>query len=70
MSSIASLRAKLPKTPLGIVGLTFLVAATLSILISFIQRPQSVTQLLVIGLSNGATYALIALGYKIGRAHV
>jgi len=65
LSSTASLRAKLPKTPLGIVGLTFLVAATLSILISFIQRPQSVTQLLVIGLSNGATYALIALGYTM-----
>ena len=65
MTSSSALRAKLPKTPVGIVGLTFLVAATLSVLISFVQRPQSVTQLLVIGLSNGATYALIALGYTM-----
>ena len=50
---------------MGIVGLAFVVAAGLSILISFFQRPQSVTQLLVIGLSNGATYALIALGYTM-----
>ncbi len=55
----------MPKDRVGQLGLIVLVAAALSIIVSFFQRPQSVTQLLVIGLSNGALYALIALGYTM-----
>ena len=65
MSSDSSLRSKLPKTPTGIVGLVFLVAAVASVLVSFLQRPSGVAQILITGLANGALYALIALGYTM-----
>jgi branched-chain amino acid transport system permease protein len=50
---------------MGRVGAVFLLAAVVSILVSFFEEPTSVTQLLVIGLQNGAMYALIALGYTM-----
>jgi branched-chain amino acid transport system permease protein len=65
LSSINSWRSKLPTTFTGIAGLVLLAAAVIVILISFLQRPSSVTQILSIGLANGAMYALIALGYTM-----
>jgi branched-chain amino acid transport system permease protein len=50
---------------MGILGLVLLGLAILSIIASFIGQPQQVVQLLLIGLSNGALYALIALGYTM-----
>ncbi len=50
---------------MGILGLSLLGLALLSTIISFFEQPQKVIQLLVIGLSNGSLYALIALGYTM-----
>ena len=58
-------RFQLPTKTAGRVGLTVLIAASVYILISFIAGPRTFTQVLVIGLSNGAVYALIALGYTM-----
>ncbi len=65
MSSESTLRSRLPTTPTGIFGAVLLTLALLSIVLSFIEQPTRVTQVLTIGLSNGALYALIALGYTM-----
>ena len=36
-----------------------------AVVVAFLDGPQTFTQVLVIGLSNGALYALIALGYTM-----
>jgi branched-chain amino acid transport system permease protein len=58
-------RFKLPTKTTGRVGLVFLIAAGAYIVTSFLAGPKTFTQVLVIGLSNGAVYALIALGYTM-----
>ena len=49
----------------SVIGLIVLVGAGIWILLSFIESPRQFTQVLTIGLSNGALYALIALGYTM-----
>src|SRR5689334_2944535 len=48
-----------------VIGLIVLAGAIVWILLSFIESPRQFTQVLTIGLSNGALYALIALGYTM-----
>ncbi len=50
---------------MGTVGAVFLIAAFASIVASFVESPTLLSQLVVIGLQNGAMYALIALGYTM-----
>jgi branched-chain amino acid transport system permease protein len=49
----------------SVIGLIVLAAGVVWILVSFISGPRQFTQVLTIGLSNGALYALIALGYTM-----
>ncbi len=51
--------------PESIIGLVVLAAAAAWIVYSFVSGPAQFTQVLVIGLANGAMYALIALGYTM-----
>jgi branched-chain amino acid transport system permease protein len=61
----AAARLKLPKDLASRVGLIVLALAIAFIIRSFIAGPKTFTQVLTIGLSNGALYALIALGYTM-----
>jgi branched-chain amino acid transport system permease protein len=61
----AAARLKLPKDLVSRVGLIVLALAIAFIIRSFISGPKTFTQVLTIGLSNGALYALIALGYTM-----
>jgi branched-chain amino acid transport system permease protein len=61
----AAARLKLPKDLATRVGLIVLALAIAFIIRSFISGPKTFTQVLTIGLSNGALYALIALGYTM-----
>ena len=61
----AAARLKLPKDLASRVGLIVLALALAFIIRSFISGPKTFTQVLTIGLSNGALYALIALGYTM-----
>ena len=49
----------------SIIGMIVLAAFSAWIVASFVKGPRAFTQVLVIGLSNGALYALIALGYTM-----
>ena len=46
-------------------GYAVLMIAVAVVVVAFLDSPQTFTQVLVIGLSNGALYALIALGYTM-----
>jgi branched-chain amino acid transport system permease protein len=48
-----------------IIGLVLLAAFAVGLVVSFLANERQFTQVLVIGLSNGAVYALIALGYTM-----
>ncbi len=61
----AAARLKIPKDLASRVGLIVLALAIAFIIRSFISGPKTFTQVLTIGLSNGALYALIALGYTM-----
>jgi branched-chain amino acid transport system permease protein len=61
----AAARLKIPKDFATRVGLIVLALAIAFIIRSFITGPKTFTQVLTIGLSNGALYALIALGYTM-----
>ena len=50
---------------LEITGFVVLAIAAVLVVIAFVDGPRTFTQVLVIGLSNGALYALIALGYTM-----
>ena len=52
-------------TPLQILSYIVLAVAALGVVVAFFDGPRTFTQVLVIGLSNGALYALIALGYTM-----
>ncbi len=54
-----------PVTPLQIVGYMVLAVGAVCVVVGFIDGPRTFTQVVVIGLSNGAVYALIALGYTM-----
>ena len=49
----------------SMLGLAILAAAIAWIIASFAKGPRQFTQVLVIGISNGAVFALIALGYTM-----
>jgi len=52
-------------TPLQIAGYVVLAVGAVCVVVGFIDGPRTFTQVVVIGLSNGAVYALIALGYTM-----
>jgi branched-chain amino acid transport system permease protein len=54
-----------PLTALQILSYAVLAVAAAVVVIAFFDGPKTFTQVLVIGLSNGALYALIALGYTM-----
>ena len=54
-----------PLTPFQILSYAVLAIAAFVVVVAFFDGPKTFTQVLVIGLSNGALYALIALGYTM-----
>jgi branched-chain amino acid transport system permease protein len=50
---------------LSIVGLLFVIAVGLWLLINFIKAPADFYNLFLIGLTNGCVYGLVALGYSL-----
>jgi branched-chain amino acid transport system permease protein len=52
-------------SPTDIIGIVVLVLGAAVLIHAFIQGPTTFAQVLTIGLSNGALYALIALGYTM-----
>ncbi|MEP7048024.1 MAG: branched-chain amino acid ABC transporter permease [Ilumatobacteraceae bacterium] len=52
-------------TPFQILSYAVLVFAAVVVVVAFFDGPRIFTQVLVIGMSNGALYALIALGYTM-----
>jgi len=51
--------------PLTIIGLLFVAAVGLWLLINFIKAPADFYNLFLIGLTNGCVYGLVALGYSL-----
>jgi len=58
-------RRRIKLTPFQILSWAVLVLAAFAVVVAFVDGPQTFMQVLVIGLSNGALYALIALGYTM-----
>ena len=58
-------RRRIKVTPFQILSYAVLGIAALAVVVAFIDGPTTFMQVLVIGLSNGALYALIALGYTM-----
>ena len=50
---------------LTIIGLLFVAAVGLWLLINFIKAPADFYNLFLIGLTNGCVYGLVALGYSL-----
>ena len=68
MTDVAAATAVPRRKPIKIdtaIGLLVLIGAAVWIVASFVKGPKQFTQVLVIGLSNGAVFALIALGYTM-----
>lgn len=65
MTTAVAVRARKSMEVSSKIGLVFVVGLIGWIVASFISGPTQFTQVLVIGLSNGALYALIALGYTM-----
>ncbi len=60
-----AVRARKPLKLDSLLGIAILAAAGVWIVASFVKGPSLFTQVLVIGVSNGAVFALIALGYTM-----
>ena len=60
-----AVRVRKPLKVETILGFTLLGLALGAVIASFVQGPKSFTQIMVIGISNGAVFALIALGYTM-----
>jgi len=58
-------RRRIKVTPFQVLSYAVLALAVLIVVVAFIDNPQTFMQVMVIGLSNGALYALIALGYTM-----
>jgi len=58
-------RRRIKVTPFQILSYAVLALAVFAVVVAFVDNPQTFMQVLVIGLSNGALYALIALGYTM-----
>jgi len=58
-------RRRIKVTPFQILSYVVLGIAALAVVVAFIDGPTTFMQVLVIGLSKGALYALIALGYTM-----
>jgi branched-chain amino acid transport system permease protein len=50
---------------LGIIGVAFVVIVAIWLLVNFIKAPADFYNLFLIGLTNGAVYGLVALGYTL-----
>ena len=60
-----TLRRRTQFTALQILSYIVLAVSVAGVVVAFFDGPRTFTQVLVIGLSNGALYALIALGYTM-----
>jgi len=58
-------RRRIKVTPFQLLGWFVLALGVFAVVVAFLDGPQIFMQVLVIGLSNGALYALIALGYTM-----
>jgi len=58
-------RRRIKVTPFQLLGWFVLALGVFAVVVAFLDGPQTFMQVLVIGLSNGALYALIALGYTM-----
>jgi len=58
-------RRRIKVTPFQALSYAVLAFAVFAVFVAFLAGPQTFMQVLVIGLSNGALYALIALGYTM-----
>jgi branched-chain amino acid transport system permease protein len=63
--AVAAPKVRKPIKIETIIGIAVLAAAAAWLLASLVRDPQLFSQVLVIGLSNGAVFALIALGYTM-----
>ena len=64
-AGLAALRGRLPTSVITAVGLGFLVLLLIWLGVNFVRDPSEFVSVFLIGLSNGAVYALIALGYTL-----
>jgi branched-chain amino acid transport system permease protein len=60
-----AVRVRKPLKFSSVLGIALLVGAVVWIIASFVKAPGQFTQIMVIGISNGAVFALIALGYTM-----
>jgi branched-chain amino acid transport system permease protein len=64
-SSPSRLRALVPRTIVGWLGLGFVVLIVLWLGVNLVDDPSEFFNVMFIGLTNGAVYALVALGYTL-----
>ena len=60
-----ALAGRLPTSVLSIVGLIVVALFVLWLTVNLIKTPDDFYRLFLIGLTNGAVYALVALGYSL-----
>jgi branched-chain amino acid transport system permease protein len=61
----AAVSVRLPGTVTGAVGLAFVAVIAFWLLVNFLKDPTEFVSVFWIGLTNGAVYALVALGYTL-----
>ena len=61
----ATIRVRPSRRPdvLSIIGIALLVVVGIWLLVNFIKEPADFYNLFLIGMTNGAVYGLVALGY-------
>jgi branched-chain amino acid transport system permease protein len=62
---LAAIGERLPRSVVGVLGLGFVLLLVLWLGINFVNDPQEFLNVAFIGLTNGAVYGLIALGYTL-----
>ncbi len=61
----AAISVRIPATVTGAIGLVFLALIVFWLLVNFLKDPTEFVSVFWIGLTNGAVYGLIALGYTL-----
>jgi branched-chain amino acid transport system permease protein len=59
------LPGRLPSSPLTIAGFTFVALIVVWLAVNLVKTPADFYELLLIGITNGAVYGLVALGYSL-----
>jgi branched-chain amino acid transport system permease protein len=65
MLPLDRLRGLVPRNLVSWIGLVFVALLVLWVVMNFIQDPSEFLNVLLIGLTNGAVYGLVALGYTL-----